>query len=394
MGRKKRRKHKVTVVKGFRIRHMSENSFLVDIRRKGIHERKSFGTFGEAEEYCNQKARLLKNQGLAGFSLSEKERIDAQDALKELEGNATLLEAAQFWNKHNARRCRDATFEDVADAYLENQEKLNRRRASITTARSKYNRLAKTFGDRYIGSITRADLEHWLDGQGMGPGNRNNHLRYIKALFNFAVENDYTENNPANRIKKISKEPILPTIWPAKTVVKVMGAAEEEEPRLAPYLAIGFFAGLRPAELRSLQWKDIELENRIIRVRPEVAKTRRTRLVDISGNLLLWLEAYQTAEPSAVLPVSYTTLRRWRKKVIDRCNIQSWPPDIMRHCFATHYLQKHDIDSTLKQLGHTSANMLYNNYRGLATRNETEKFWNIKPSRDATEKIIKMPRVS
>jgi integrase len=113
-----------------------------------------------------------------------------------------------------------------------------------------------------------------------------------------------------------------------------------------------------------LDWDDVELDNGIISVRPKVAKTRRTRRVDMSDTLLQWINKYHDAIPETVAPSSYTTLRRWRKKVMEECSLSAWPPDIMRHCFATYYLQKHDIDSTIKQLGHTSANMLYDNYRG------------------------------
>lgn len=379
MGSKKKKKIQKSECEGFIIRHRSPSSFLVDIRRRGMNVRQSFATLEEARTCCRQKAMLLRNQGLAAFELSERDRLDAQEALKLLDGHASLLEAARFWNMHNAARAADATFSDVADSYVENLQHLNRRPNTISSARYKYNRIARALGERYINSITRADLERWLKSQKLSPASRNNFLRYIRALFNFAVENGYSEHNPSDRMKMISVESQMPEIWKPAQVRKVMRAAEKIKPPLIPYLALGFFAGLRPSEIRGLEWGDVDLRSRIIAVRPEVAKTRRTRRVDMSANLHGWIRKYRDAIPQTVAPTSYTTLRRWRKKVMEECGIAAWPPDIMRHCFATYYLQIHDIDSTIKQLGHTSANMLYDNYRGLASDGDAKKFWAIKP---------------
>ena len=145
-----------------------------------------------------------------------------------------------------------------------------------------------------------------------------------------------------------------------------------------PYLAIGFFAGLRPAELQGLTWADVDLKSKLIRVMPEVAKTRRARSVEITPNLAKWLRRYRHQNGAAVVP-PYVTMRRWRRKVGLACGLGTWPQDVMRHCFATYYLETHDVQSTIRQLGHTSPTVLYDNYRGLTTRKEAEKFWRIIP---------------
>jgi site-specific recombinase XerD len=93
---------------------------------------------------------------------------------------------------HNAAEGFDVSFSDVADNYVRNLAELNRRPTTISSARYKYNRIARTFGEQYINSITKAELETWLKDQHLSPASRNNFLRYIKALFNFAVDNGFT----------------------------------------------------------------------------------------------------------------------------------------------------------------------------------------------------------
>jgi len=69
---------------------------------------------------------------------------------------------------------------------------------------------------------------------------------------------------------------------PVKDVERLLRLVEEETPLMVPYFALAFFAGLRPtSEIGEMTWDNIDLEERIIRVVPSVAKTRRQRFVDI-----------------------------------------------------------------------------------------------------------------
>jgi len=69
----------------------------------------------------------------------------------------------------------------------------------------------------------------------------------------------------------------MPTFMPVGNVRKVLRASEESHFKTAVTLAVAFFTGFRTAELDQLKWSDIDFEKRIIRVRPEVAKKRRSR---------------------------------------------------------------------------------------------------------------------
>ena len=62
-------------------------------------------------------------------------------------------------------------------------------------------------------------------------------------------------------------------------------------PEMLPYWAIGLFVGLRPSEIRNLQWKDVDFEDALITVRS--TKTGRKRFVKMQPNLTAWLTPHR-----------------------------------------------------------------------------------------------------
>ena len=61
--------------------------------------------------------------------------------------------------------------------------------------------------------------------------------------------------------------------------------------------------------------------------------------------------------------------------------IVPWPANCMRHTFATYHIAMwQDANKTAYALGHTSGvDVLYQHYRGLATKAEAERFWGLRP---------------
>ncbi|NLF23992.1 MAG: site-specific integrase [Lentisphaerae bacterium] len=56
--------------------------------------------------------------------------------------------------------------------------------------------------------------------------------------------------------------------------------------KVVPVIALGMFAGLRLAEVQGLDWADVLLASKRVRVSPETAKRRRARYVDMADNLV------------------------------------------------------------------------------------------------------------
>ena len=236
----------------------------------------------------------------------------------------------------------------------------------------------------------------------------------------------------------------IPGFMPPNTVERLLHKAEEMHPAIVPALAVMFFAGLRPFEvsaqyrlksdkrsevrkavsvarlafkkvkkqggeaaadafrklnearraadkvyesdpatLGGLDWSNVNLAERFIRVLPETSKTGAGRLVDISDNLLIWLAKYRKASgPVAPSPMS---LIRYRREVMKKAGVKKWLPDVARHSYATmHFAMWQDQDKLQAMMGHSGkAYILTAHYKGLATKGEAEKFWGIEPKDSA-----------
>jgi len=160
---------------------------------------------------------------------------------------------------------------------------------------------------------------------------------------------------------------------------------------MVPWLAVQFFAGLRPGEANGLKWENINFDERFIRVTPESSKVRAARIVDINDALLAWLLPYR--RPSG--PIGITTKSQFsyymtKKKVISEAGEKkgiiseagiTWIQDGPRKTFATmHFATYQDAGKTAAILGHVNgADVLYKHYRGLATQKEAAQYWKIRP---------------
>ena len=152
-----------------------------------------------------------------------------------------------------------------------------------------------------------------------------------------------------------------------------MFAAEEHAPEMVPYFAIALFAGIRPTELQKLDWSNIDLEAKRIRIIPETAKKRRMRYVDVSANLLEWLLPHRR-----VIGAVYHDRKRF--DLVRQQAAIKWAPDIMRHSFGSYHLAQHENAAlTSLQMGHQNTGVLFNHYRDLVKREDASQFWDIRP---------------
>ena len=135
-----------------------------------------------------------------------------------------------------------------------------------------------------------------------------------------------------------------------------------------------------PATMGGLDWSNVNLSKRFIRVLPETSKTGAARLVDISDNLLLWLAKYHKASGPVAPPPP--TFKRHRQDIMEAVGLKKWLPDVARHTYATMaFAMWENQDKLQAQMGHAGkAYILTNHYKGLATKAEAETFWNIEPA--------------
>jgi integrase len=137
-------------------------------------------------------------------------------------------------------------------------------------------------------------------------------------------------------------------------------------------VAIRYFAGVRSAEAHRLREDDLLLDQNLIAVPAEKAKTRSRRLVTIQPNLRAWL-----ALGGELRNVCEETVR-----VKIRLSGIEWKHNVTRHSFVSnHYAAFGDAKKTAREAGHTEE-ILFTNYRALRTEAEGKAYFAIFPKID------------
>jgi integrase len=387
----------------------------------GQRERKQFKTFEEAETYADaQRTRRATlrdtdrfedaNRNVKLTAITDSQRIDMLKAVEILDGRGNLVTAVEFWLKHAAPATGARTMREFYEEYLQSKVKSQCRPATIKDVKTKLGHFVLKHAAEYVHAITTAEIEEWIETRkGQSVENRDGYRRAFVAFFNYAVKRSARESNPAAvlevpRKDKGHKRIAILTPDEAK---RLLAAAKEHAPEMVPYFAIGLFAGLRPDnELAGMDWRNIDFAHKTLHVEAASAKTRRERYVDMSANLIDWLQPYRqeagriaynrqrfdkVLEKAGLIPPreqkGYYELKRangrsfQQKKYGGRKGDTIWKPDVMRHTFASYHLAAHnDANKTAAQLGHgTQLDMLFQHYRRAVRADQAVTFWEIRP---------------
>ncbi len=154
-----------------------------------------------------------------------------------------------------------------------------------------------------LAEIRTPDLRRFLADEAThrpAPSSQARTVAALRSFFRFCVESDYSERDPAHVLRTPKKREALPDVLDRKELSRLLSvparegvwtrlhAGKLERDRLL--LALFAYCGLRRSELLGLDWDDVDLERRLIRVRN--AKGGRQRVLPIHPGLVPLFLAY------------------------------------------------------------------------------------------------------
>jgi integrase len=376
---------KKPILKVRKYRFSKTHPFMIDMRAYG-KGRKFFKYRTEAEAECLRQKTLLERQGREAVGLPQHELSEFITAKRKLAAEGkTINDATQFLLDHLKRvRRSGTTVEQLAAELMEAKKKDGMSRVYLKDLRHRLGTFSRDFGNRPIASITAEELDIWLRSLPFSPQSRMNFRTNIGVLFSHAERRRMIDFNPIKHTARPRLPGNPPEIFAVDELRALLTAAAAHEPEVLPMLAIGAFAGLRDAEIRRLDWSEVDLVRGHIDVKAAKAKSARRRIVPILPNLAAWLRPYSGMKGAVVPSGNRTKLAQARKVA----GLPRWPNNGIRHSFASYRLAAiHDAPRASAELGHTSPQMLYSTYRELVLPEEAERYWKIAPSADATNVI-------
>lgn len=197
-------------------------------------------------------------------------------------------------------------------------------------------------------------------------------LSAVRSLFRFACREGLVESNPASGVRTPKQSRPLPRHLRPGEIENLLEAAEGRDPlemRDRSILELLYAAGLRVGELVGLDWEDVDLSGRMVRV---LGKGGKERMVPFGAPaaeaLRQWLAVWEAVAERGLDPeepvflnnrggrLTARSVRRIVDRYVDKAHIAPGVhPHTLRHTFATHLLEGGaDLRAIQELLGHSS----------------------------------------
>lgn len=202
----------------------------------------------------------------------------------------------------------------------------------------------------------------------------NHHLTVLRAFLRYLVQEEELDVYPPDRIKRFKENPRQVKVLTVDEVLRMLSepdTATKEGKRDRALLELFFSTGMRLAELRSLNRKDVNFRTREMSIRGKRSKIRVVFLSDAAATALqeyldcrldhvnpLFIRNIQTAStampPGEQFRLSRVSIYNIVKKYARAAGIVIDPsPHTLRHSFATDLLRNGaDLRSVQELLGH------------------------------------------
>ena len=149
--------------------------------------------------------------------------------------------------------------------------------------------------NRFIDSISTEEIRSLIkDGlNGKAEGHKKNILKFIRAVFTFAVESNYIQRNPVPHIKFRQGDKIKAVLNEVQ-LHTLLNKAKEYDSEWYYHWCLATYTGMRSGELYALTWDKVDLTNRLIKVDCswnnkdgfKSTKSGDDRMVEISPSLV------------------------------------------------------------------------------------------------------------
>lgn len=422
----------------------------------GKRMRKFFDHRQEAEQYAalyNANAISI-GASIATVSQADIETITKAKAILEGKG-VSIIGAAhavaelieQFGSLDKARKyaVRGAGMEQALPAITlwEALEAMNREKEThqsphtLATRTRRFSMLftrCPSLPGTILGELTPALIRQSLDAAfARNPSTWNGTYRELSALCSYALEREWIQTNPFDKLKnkRVEEREIIPlhpkqlrallqacrppndeekahatrlrkliadatkpnaTAQDKKDAATVnhyeLKLAYADTSELALYIALMAFAGVRPEEGKRLTWSDISLEDNVVSIRARKSKTGGARHIKIRPCLRAWILAAEPNRHQPTDPVVPPENLKFKMAALRRragfgSASTPWQSDALRHTFASMAIKAGEaLEKVQADMGHTTTQLLASRYLNMAglTKALAKEYWGITPT--------------
>ena len=247
-------------------------------------------------------------------------------------------------------------------------------------------------------SIAPYHISEWLESLNkakLSPKSITRKLSSLRSLFVFLVKSKKIKKNPFILFSSPKLKKTIPTTLSQSEIFEIFQKMSIEtllERRNKAMLLLLYATGIRSEELCSLQFKDVNLSNGMIKVLGKGQKERIIPLIPIAQNAIkLWLEDRKILDKglSTTLFISQNGLiltTAMIRKIVHKFSMmipdtisKNFHPHAFRYTFATHLLENQaNLRHIQELLGHASLSVTQR-YTNISISNLQKKFEEFHP---------------
>lgn len=354
----------------------------------------------DAEGELARRRAELRRAGELAFSITDEERhryVSCRDRLKA--AGASLDQAVDFFLLHAKPAKGAISIRQMIDDCVAAKREQGARPRYLGQLKCSANSFADSRGEETMcDQVTALDVTRWLQSNEWAAKTWNVYRGDVRTVYQWAIATGFATINPCEAVqtKKLDDGEIrFLSVDQARALLQRAAAVRPGAVRrddkgvwitydledmdfrdCVAFVVLGLFCGLRPErELGEMRWADVKED--VVIVQGARAKSRARRVVDLPVNARAWLKLCPSRE-GKILPPNFR--RKWTALREAVGLLGDWPHDGLRHTFATMHLAHHGDEKRLQLLmGHESAELIYRHYRGITTKAEAQRFWELAP---------------
>ena len=370
-------------------------------RRNGERIRENYADAQEAQfRHTELEGEFHAANGVAALRatrLTDEQVGIAEAAFKRLERDEDLMTAVDHWLRTGkpASVQESPRLEDAFKVWSEWAQATTELRVKTKeNIRYRLQHFIKRVGNMRVVDVLPEHIEHYLAQQNITPNSKDAYCRALSSFFGWCLKGKrhWAVNNPcyAVEIEGVrSKEEREPAVLPVDECEGLLRAVESvRQGRVAAYLALCLFGGLRPAEAARLKWEQVNLVDGEVRLNGTQTKTGKGRTVAIGKTLKAWLSRYRKAG-EIYRPIYEADLQEIRARIgygpksEKQPTLKPWVPDVLRHTAISHYFRATgSYGRTAEQFGN-SESIIKKHYQSRVSSKDTKRFYALRPGAGA-----------
>ncbi|ALX50428.1 site-specific integrase [Lentibacillus amyloliquefaciens] len=283
------------------------------------------------------------------------------------------------------------SFEHMANEYLE-WYKRRRKESSYNKTKSIIDtHLIPRIGDKKINDIKARRITKMQDDliDEFAPGHVKKIHQVLSAVFNFAIKQEYTNDNPARRAGNVDIEEEKHINYWTLDEFKQFMAVVDDSLYYVLFMVL-YYSGMRKGEALALTWHDVDFDtntlnvdktayNRTVTTTKTAASKRSILMTQHVMNLLAEFKLERKPKQGYVIfgefykHISTTSLDRYYDYYVKQSGVKKIRIHDLRHSHASYLINKGTIASLVAaRLGHKDVATTLNTYSHLYPSTEKE----------------------